>query len=169
MRSQTYHFLHDFTPKDSPKDESNQCIFILGGEDWSSNEAKGTNLTVLLWGVEGTHSLAVVGGVFIALKHGTVDDGIDSFSLSSETMNIHHDIGRIYQSVLQLGCKNLVRTSVNRFSGGIVISVVWRIDGTILDPDSLSEMTSCAQIGIVSKRFAEFVVGILFKGRGLLG
>ena len=71
--------------------------------------------------------------VLIFLEQGAVDDGIDSLSLSFESMDVHHDIRGVYQSVLELGGKELIGTSVNRFSRSIMITIVDGINGSVLD------------------------------------
>ena len=80
-----------------------------------------------------------MGRIRVAFQVRAIDDRIHSLSLSFESMDIHHYIRRLYQTVLQLGCKNLVWTSVNGFSCRIVIAVVWRINRTILNCKKLKK------------------------------
>ena len=165
----TYHLFHDFTPKDGSKDEANQSIRIVGRENRGSNEPEWTLLGVLLGRIEGTYCLAVMSSVGITFELGAIDHGIDSLSLTLESMNIHHDVGGVFQSVLQLGSKNIVRTSMNGFSGGIVETIIRRVNGSILNPDSFSKVTSSSHFGIMFKVLIESGVGPFFEIFDLFG
>ena len=131
----TYHFHHDFFPKDSTKDKSNQGIRVVCWENWSRDESKWAHGIAVssLGRIEGAHGLAVVSLTIGAFEFGTVDNSIDSLSLSVKSVNVHHDKGRINQGVLELGSQKLVGAAVNRFACGIVVAIIGAVNGTILN------------------------------------
>ena len=122
-------------PKDGTKDETNQGIRIIGRENWSGDEAKGCLVVPHLARIKGTDGLAIHVwiGIVLSLELGAVDDGVQGFSLSFEPMDIHHDKGRVNQSMLQLGNQKLIGATVNGDTGRIMVAIIDRVYGSILD------------------------------------